>query len=123
MADFWNVPLSDERTMSIRQFCLAEDIDEDFLYGLACQGRVPKLTTIYGDFYAVQRISPEARRDWHKYMTQGFPDAHRQEALQQWFLDDGGRWRAQQEAQYGSDDDWSKVVEPEQGEQAENEAA
>ncbi len=108
MSDFWNVPLTDERTMSIRQFCLAEDMSEDELYALACQGRAPKLTTADGDFYAVRRITSDARREWHKFISEGFPIGHREDVLLDYFPDDGRAWREGKRAEFQIDhDDWA----------------
>ena len=114
MPDLWNVPLNETRCLSIRQFCLAEDISEEALYGLAAQGRAPKLLRRHGDLFWVDVITPEARRDWHKYMIEGFPDAHREIVEEQYFPTGSAEWREERvHPDLETDEDWCHSEEDE----------
>jgi hypothetical protein len=67
MTDVWNVPLSEERSLTIRQFCLAEDITEEQWDDLFELGYAPKMDDYI--FGLGTRITAQSRRDWHARMA------------------------------------------------------
>ena len=69
-----NIPLDDERALSVEQFCEAEGLTKDAYRELQRIGLAP--TEIWSTWYfydskldnfdAVVRITPEERRRWHR---------------------------------------------------------
>ena len=83
MNALWNVPLSEERALTCRQFCLAEDLTEDEFDDLAENGMLPCPTYVVTHHSRLVRIMPEARREWHRQLATGFNDlVYREKALE-----------------------------------------
>lgn len=66
-APLWNVPLDDERNLSIAQFCTAEDLSAEQFEYLQETDCGPRLLDWVGGLGP--RITPKARREWHKRMA------------------------------------------------------
>ena len=68
----WNIPLDDERTLSVEQFCEVEGLTSEEFNRLSDLGAAPTLLLInLGDFLpgAVLRIAPRARTEWHERLA------------------------------------------------------
>lgn len=61
----WNVPLDDERTLSIEQFCLAEDMSRQQYDLMRSKGCGPIEVAVPGAGGSI-RITPDERRKWHE---------------------------------------------------------
>jgi hypothetical protein len=63
----WNVPLDDERNLSIDQFRLAEDLTIEQWNDLMQAGLAPKTDDFLYPLHT--RITAKARREWHERMA------------------------------------------------------
>jgi|SRR5262245_3756583 len=55
-----------ERSLSIDGFCIVEDISRSTFNKLRRMNLAPEITEIVGPGLSLQRITPEARREWHQ---------------------------------------------------------
>jgi hypothetical protein len=58
------IALNDERSFSIREFCVVENISHASYYKMRSSGNGPKEMRLPGS--SIIRISPEARKEWHR---------------------------------------------------------
>jgi len=70
----WNVPLDDERNLTVEQFCWAEGLTESQFNYLVKAGRGPLIYDLV--FGLGPRITANARRAWHAGMAFEMVRAH-----------------------------------------------